>query len=216
MAKIDFVHCVPEVLAEQATLGDLWETIRGTISWTEREAEVLDFIYRFRLIRLLRTRAHSAAVRADLRALHEHLEGVVHPVRSEALNHLEKPYAARWAAYREIVENRLAAIESPAPASFLNRAHVREILVLIRQGRVRNQHEIEQTLDLKAPNVTRILKIMEVHEIIERRAVGREKILLPGPKGELLLAEYENEETGVRRPSKMPRHGIHLTQHTAA
>jgi hypothetical protein len=174
---IDLMHCVPEKLAEEADLDQLLQTAKTIERWEERHAEVLDYIYRQRLIRLLVRRSSVE----DLSALNEHLERMLHPRRLEAMQHLSRPCAERWAAYKDILESRLVSLRSRAPQQVLEMAHVQEILDLLLSGRATKQAEIKATLGLRAANLTRVLNVMEANELIERSTEGREKLIRPGP-----------------------------------
>jgi DNA-binding MarR family transcriptional regulator len=177
METIDLIHCVPVKLAEKASLDQLLQTAKSIEQWEERHAEVLDYIYRQRLIWMLTRRASAD----DLSALDEHLERMLHPRRLEAMRHLGRAYGERWAAYKDILESRLASLRSPAPQQVRKMAHVEQILDLITSGRATKQAEIKKALGLRSANLTRVLKFMEANELIERRTVGRENLIGPGP-----------------------------------
>jgi len=183
--SIDLACAVPETLAQEAKLGDLLDTVRNTAVWEDRQAEVLDYVYRERLIRLIRERAPVE----EIRAFHEHLGRVAHPRRKEAWEGLSKPYFARWSAYRDVLENRIAALSSEAPRQVLQRAHVREILDLVATGAADSQKTLGEMLGLTKTNLTRVLQLMEANELIERRSQGREKRLVLGVHGELVARE---------------------------
>ena len=182
MAKIDLIYSVPEELAESATLDDIVETVRGISDWQERHAQVLDYVYQYRLIRLLTTNASAK----KFRTLNEHITRIInYPRTRQALNDLECPYAERWAAYRNILENRIRVLDSPAPEMIMERKHVSDILKLVEDahsnGRELKQKDIQAKFDVKSPpNMTRVLKMMEAVGLIERRTRGREKIVVPG------------------------------------
>jgi len=195
MEAIDLIHCVPERLAEEASLDQLLQTAKSIEKWEERHAEVLDYIYRQRLIRLLTRRSSTD----DLSALNEHLERMLHPRRLEAMQHLGRPYGERWAAYKDILESRLASLRSRAPQQVLKMAHVEQILDLLLSGRATKQSEIQKILDLKKANLTRVLNVMEANELIERRTEGREKFILPGPGIERARPAQEMDTPKARR-----------------
>jgi len=184
MATIDLIHCIPENVASEASYDDLWDTVQGVDRWGERQAQVLDYIYQTRLIHLLRSRDDISELEPKLLEFAVNLDRVTHPERSKELNSLAKPYGARWCAYQEIAESRLESLRSPASEMFLKRSHVEEILKLVLTGEAKNQRDVESALGIKPPNVTRILKIMEECELIERHSVGREKHLVVGMHGE--------------------------------
>lgn len=192
MATIDLIHCVPERLAEEAALNDLLQTVRSIEQWEERHAEVLDYIYRIRLIRLLTGRSSEEG----LRELADHLDRVAHQRRLEALNSLARPYGERWSVYKDILENRLAALRSSAPEQILKKAHVKLILDLVTRGEVTKQNELQKFLGLKSANLTRILNLMEANDLIQRRTLGREKVIETGPNSE----RYRDKKTETAKP----------------
>ena len=178
MPTIDLKTAVPEILAETASLDDLLAAVKGIEAWDDRQAEILDHAYRFRTAKLLR----AADAESEILELITHLDRVAHPRRTAALDGLEKPYASRWRAYVDLLDARLHALQSPAPAMVMRRAHVEKILDLVVRGEVSNRKELKEKIRLRDANLTRLLNLMEANELIERRAVGREKKILPGAK----------------------------------
>lgn len=187
MKTIDLVYCVPEKLVEEAGLDQLFQTARSIEKWEERHAEVLDYIYQHRLIKLLTGRSSVD----DLSALNQHLELMTHPRLLKKMAHLRMNYGDRWAAYNDVIESRLGFLRSGAPRQVLDMAHVKDILDLVCSSRSIRQAEIQNKLNLKRPNLTRILNVMEVNELIERHAEGKEKIISPGPTLERILPKSE-------------------------
>lgn len=168
---------VPAELARHATLDELRATADNIAAWDERQSEVLDFIYRYRLIRLLTNRAAPS----ELQALNDHLARVAHDGRQTALDTLSIPYHARWTAYREILEDRIAALESSVAEEVVNGyAHVADILALVTQQDGIGQQQIQQKLKLGKVNLSRILNLMEAQELIARRKSGRHNQIVPG------------------------------------
>jgi DNA-binding MarR family transcriptional regulator len=204
MAVIDLINGSPEILAESADLSDLLGAVRGIRKWEERHAEVLDHIYRFRTLRLLRSEPDEQA----LKALLNHLERVTHPRRMEILNGFSKAYGTRWLAYMDLIENRLIALTSPVPKSLLSRAHVKQILDLVSFQEEVSLQKIQTALRIKANNLTRILDLMEANELIERKVYGREKILCLGDTGRRLLVDEADEAS--RRTSGVQRGASYL------
>jgi hypothetical protein len=195
--KIDLIHCIPEELAESARIEDLLETVRGIERWEDRQAEVLDSIYRLRVLRLVREGSVD-----EIRSLNRHLRQVVHRRRREALDRLSKAYGAQWEGYADLLESRLAALSSEVPVALIKgREHVREILRLVFRGEARTQGEIQRKLALQPANATRVLNLMEANELIKRMKVGREKLIFPGANAERLRGEIEGAEEGTGRPA---------------
>lgn len=176
METLDLINCIPEKMAEAASLDQLLHAASSIEIWEERHAEALDNIYRLKIIRLLTRRAPVD----DLIFFSEHLENMLHPSGREALRHLERHYFERWSAYKDILESRLASMRNLGPGKVLKMTHVSQILDLVLSGRVTRQAEIQKILGLKKANLTRVLNIMEANGLIERRAEGREKLIGPG------------------------------------
>ncbi|MGH9892379.1 MAG: hypothetical protein ACREA0_10420, partial [bacterium] len=86
--SIDLVNSVPEDLADRASLADLLDAVKSVETWTERHAEVLDYLYRRRLAASLSRRSTLE----DLRELDRHLAQVTNPIRRIHLDGLGKPY----------------------------------------------------------------------------------------------------------------------------
>ena len=212
MAQIDLINSIPEELAEKANLRDLLETVRGIKQWEKRHAEVLDTIYRYRLVRLVRLRGTEENAEEQLKALLDHLDRVTHPSRMNSLEALDKCYGSRWLAYLDILEDRLAASQSPIPSILLTRAHVPQILEMVADDEPVSISEIRRRLNLKSANLTRILDMMEANELIEREAAGKEKLLRLGMNGLKLLTQRERTTS----PQAQER-GLHyLRQRRAA
>ncbi len=72
MAIADLINCTPEALAETTPLSDLMESIRKIDQWDDRHAEVLDYIYKHRLVRLIRTVKRGEGAAVELEELYEH------------------------------------------------------------------------------------------------------------------------------------------------
>lgn len=205
MEAIDLIHCIPEKIAEKPNLDQLLQTAKSIEKWEERQAEVLDYIYRQQVIRLLTARSSAD----ELSLFYEHLERMIHPRRLEAMHHLSKPYGERWSAYKDIVESRLASLRSRAPEQVMEMAHVEQILDLILSGRAARQGELKEALGLRSANLTRVLNLMEANELIERRSKGREKTIHPGPG-----LDRMRKETQTEAPKK-PRLACYLSKSCA-
>ncbi len=196
MAIIDLIHCSPEELAELASLSDLMETIRNADRIDERQAQVLDYVYIYRVIRLIRFARRGENSTRELEDLFEHLDRVTHPRWLALLKNPERPYGARWTAYRDILENRLGALLSQVPERLLKRAHVEEILHLITKEKSISRKKIGKVLGLKQANLTRVLHMMEANELIDCHPIGRKIILTAGANapGQSPTAENETEK----------------------
>ncbi len=201
MAIVDLINCAPEALAETTPLSDLMESIRKIDQWNDRQAEVLDYIYKHRLVRLIRTVKRGEGASVELEELYEHLNRVAHPRRLNQLNALEKPYGARWLAYQDILEHRLAVLMNQPSKWLLRRAHVKEILRLVLKHRSISRKKIPEHINIRQANLTRVLNMMVANELIECHAIGKEKMLTIGENGEKFRSEiksgYSSDERGA-------------------
>ncbi|NNC06145.1 hypothetical protein HJC10_25215 [Corallococcus exiguus] len=180
-------------------------------AWGGRSADVLDRVYRQRLLRILSQRDAEQ----ELAELQDHLERVAGRVRRHTQNSetakLGEGWAARWHAFADLVDARRAAIASQDPKRVLERTHVSEILKLVRAGEVRDPNGVPQALlrselGLKKANLTRILNVMEANELIERRGTGRENLIRLG-RAVRELAMTTDART-LAQPYKEVRRGL--------
>ncbi|MEZ5583079.1 MAG: MarR family transcriptional regulator [Candidatus Competibacteraceae bacterium] len=187
---IDLINSIPPELAESADLDELLHAVRSIEQWQDRHAQVLDYIYCHRLLRLLRTRAPLT----EAIALYDHLAHVNHARRRAELNGLEqRRYAERWRAYQDLLDDQITVLSSDVPQQALQRTHALEIVALVKSGQATTQQAIQEQLGLKEANLSRILKLLEANELIVRRKKGRENHLLPGPA--LARVELPQETT---------------------
>ncbi|MBF0400406.1 MAG: hypothetical protein HQL90_06525 [Magnetococcales bacterium] len=106
---IDLMHDLPFILADTATTDELWKAVAATELWTQRAAEVLDYVYRVRVAMLLRTQTPPDSLRCWI----EHLQQVAQSRLPEQLESLNKSYASRWLALRDLLVER--SDHYPAP-----------------------------------------------------------------------------------------------------
>lgn len=177
---IDLLHDSPLDLAVHVGLDDLLRAVRAVKAWTPRHDEVLDHVYRQRVARLLAVRPDPTA----LGALFDHLIRVS-ARRKRAAPPGDVPEAAtRWDAFARVLDARRALIESATPDEILKRAHVKDILRLVRDaGDVGiAQADIGRELNLRAANLSRILSMLEVHQFVSRGQLdGRSNLIRLGP-----------------------------------
>lgn len=204
MAFIDLDNSIPDLLAESATIQDLWETQRQTLEWNRRQADVLDFLYRYHTYRLVRARDPEGLIEWI-----NHLERCTTPVALANLDRLDPAFGAKWTAYKELLAARLEADQSPALPQVLDKAHVKAVLDLIQAEKALSQKEIQGKLGLKRPNMTRILNLMEANELIERRKEGRENSIVLGPAALDHLQAHEEERAAA---PEIPRGSTYLTK----
>ncbi|KFE68616.1 MarR family transcriptional regulator [Hyalangium minutum] len=202
----------PEDLAFHASLAEMLEAIRSREQWSERMAEVLEYAYCERLLKLVRT----GAPLEQLRELNEHLAHVVHPRRRAQLDSLGKPYFARWSMLRALLEMRIESLRSEVPSQVLNRKHVREILERVqREGEVTQQF-IGETFALEKANLSRILALMEANELIDKVARGNGNTIVLGVRGRELMPPKETAVPRAPAPVKHARRGASYLNPEAA
>lgn len=189
----------PEFWAREASLQELQVEVRKLEAWTEQAAEVLDFAYVERGMRVLaRTQAGS---RQEALELADHLERVAHDSVRDALGKLERPYFARWRFLSEIM--RRCALRLDVPHRVLERRHVRDILLRIHAagGRIAQG---DLTLIPNEGQRSATLKLMEQWDLVERRADGNTRIVSITDLGRLAIAaeiaarEQQREEREER------------------
>ena len=188
----------PEYWAREATIEELQTQVRNLSSWTEQVAEVLDFAYVERSMRVLsRTQTGS---RDEALALADHLERVAHDSVRPELARLGRPYHSRWRMLSEIMHR--CAMRLEIPHKVLDRKHVREILLrLYTAGGTVAQSDL--TLIPNEGQRSATLKLMEQWDLVERRADGTARIVTITDLGRLAIAEQvaTRETREARAPS---------------
>lgn len=201
---LDILHGDQLILLE-ASIEELTQAVRGVEIWTERHVEVLDDVYRGRVAQLL-TRRGSLE---ELRDLHQHLSQASGLLRSE--KSLSVPWSERWNSYAAVVSAQIGALYSQDPQGVRGRAHVEDILKVVRRGGALGvpQSAILDELKLQKANLARILNLMEANDLIERRPSPvnkREKHVLLGRNAGLAI-EGRSPSDG-NAPSPGGRRGL--------
>jgi hypothetical protein len=174
----------PEYWAREATMDELQTQVRNLATWTEQAAEVLDFAYVERSMRVLsRTQAVS---RDEAIALADHLERVAHDSVRAELSKLRRPYHSRWRMLAEIMHRCATHLE--VPHKILGRKHVREILLyLYSAGGSVAQGDL--TIIPNEGQRSATLKLMEQWDLVERRAESTARIVSITDLGRLAISE---------------------------
>lgn len=166
----DLLRTPLTVLADEPSLDELLGAIRGVAAWTRDHAEALDDVLQQRILRLL-TRQHT---REELEALHDLLRRVVDPSHRAAIDALGDHFPDRWDSYARLVDGRIGALDARSP-DILRRKHVTEVLeALVDAGGTMPQGALADVRGLKKANLTRVLHLMEAHDLIVRRRIGKE------------------------------------------
>lgn len=185
----------PEYWAREATLQELQAEVRKLESWTEEVAQVLDFAYVERGMRVL-GRTHAGS-REEAIALADHLARVAHDSVRAKLDELERPYFARWRLLGELMHR--CAMRLDVPHKVLDRKHVRDILLRLHAagGRIAQG---DLTLIPNEGQRSATLKLMEQWDLVERRAEGTTRIVSITDLGRLAIAREiaEREQAADR------------------
>lgn len=148
--------------------------------------EAVDYTLRHTVVRLLSraTREKENDLAGELVEAYDALRRLVPPAREAEL----AAWLPRWRGFADLLDARLATLASRDVAGALRLAHSSEILAEVAADPGLTQAQLGLRLGLKPANLSRILSVLEAHELIERRSVGRERRLHPGhlarPAGE--------------------------------
>ncbi len=134
--------------------------------------DALDYALRHTVVRLL----VRAAGEDELADAYDGLRRLVPVEREDEL----AEWVPRWRAFADLLDARLAVLAARDSDRVFGLLHAREILGLVASEPGLTQAEICERLELKPANLSRILGVLEAHERIERRTVGREKRVHPG------------------------------------
>jgi hypothetical protein len=132
----------------------------------------IDYALRHTVVRLL----VRAAPEAELSEAYGALRRLVPVAREAEL----ADWVPRWRAFADLLDARRAALAAQDPEAARRLMHSGSILDLVESDPGLTQAEIAQRLGLKPANLSRILGVLEAHELIERRSTGREKRVHPG------------------------------------
>ncbi|MBF0261033.1 MAG: hypothetical protein HQL97_04210 [Magnetococcales bacterium] len=182
-------YALPLWLAQAPeALEQILDAVKQGAELDDHVAGLLDHAYRVRVARLLREHAEAQ----EFEQLNRHLLRVVHPRREERLNRLDKPYAARWRAFSDLLEDRLSVLATAIPDSVRQRRHVPEILDWIRnRGNVTQGELTAHFPAIGAANLSRILTQLEGWELVVRQRYKKEKIIALGPRAQEVLEGYD-------------------------
>lgn len=187
---------------EELSLDELLDAIRALPAFSERHAEILDFLHRQRALDALA----GSPDPDELQELVHYFDRLLDPVRSGAFEALSRSYASRWEALSDLVDDRLRRLETTEGSQldeFLRRNHVRTILDVLaeaeRQGRTVSQAELGASLRLRKANLTRVLNLMTARDLVVRRRKGRSNEVGIGEAARRLLPSREPPSGDARR-----------------
>lgn len=159
-------------------LSDLESRWRSIDAWTSRDAELVDLVLRHRVHRAIRRRVDTS----DARTLYDHIRRLVR--RAKGADEAGKAWTERWRGYADLLDAHVDAMRTRDVDKALSRAHAREILAYLATHRDVPQKSIELRLGLGKANVSRVLGLLEAHELVERRLDGRQNRVSLGPAAE--------------------------------
>jgi len=134
--------------------------------------EAVDYAVRHMVVRLL----VRGADEDELTQTYDSLRRLVPVSREPEL----REWSIRWRGMADLVDARLQSLAHRDVSKARSLLHVEDILAVVSNRPGLTQTEIAEALDLSAANLSRILGVMEAHELVERRSVGREKRVHPG------------------------------------
>jgi DNA-binding transcriptional ArsR family regulator len=174
-------------------LDDYADLLRKVPEIEPEPLEAIDYAVRHTVLRLL----IRAAGREELAAAYDALRRLVPVEKEKAL----AAWLPRWRAFADLLDSRLAVLAAQDPAAARKLAHAGRIFELLEDAGEPGlkQGEILSALGLKPANLSRILAVLEAHELIERRTMGRQKTVHLGR-----LAAVEGISKGDRRVGAEP------------
>lgn len=177
----------PEYWARQASLDEVAREVQQQDAWTERAAELLDFAYLERSLRVL-GRATTAA-RDEALALADHLTSVAHDQERAALDRLSRPYFARWRVLADLLHRN--AMRLDVPRGVLARKHVEAILRAVHAAGGRLPQSRLDDIIRNEGQRSATLKLMEQWDLIERLpgAGGNTRTVVITELGRMAIAD---------------------------
>ncbi|MCB9694514.1 MAG: MarR family transcriptional regulator [Alphaproteobacteria bacterium] len=158
-----------------ATIREVQEAARAVTRWTEQDARLLDQGVKSHVLEAL-VGCTDPDVLFDIR------KAVLQLVRradQAVLRRLDRDWIERWEGWAALLDLRAAQLlkRATSGAQVASIKHVPQILALVRENPGSTQRDIARRLDLTAPNVTRLLRILEDSQLIERRKCGNAKVV---------------------------------------
>lgn len=206
LAQRELAHLAAEGLAAllERSIGDFGRLLREAPADLRPEhVDALDYGLRHIVVRLL----VRSAERDELTDAYDALRRLVPIERESEL----AEWVPRWRAFADLLDARLASLAARQPERALGLLHAQEIVDFVARSPGCTQSELCDLLPIDPPlkpaNLSRILGVLEAHEFIERRAVGREKRVHLGRLGDTAVSPppaseaVENvSEPEVKRP----------------
>lgn len=171
---IDLERGDPHQLVD-SPLDELREALPPEGAWSERKSESLDYAIAHRVLRALRCDAEHPELLALLEVIHDAAAiARDEPGMSE--------WSLRWRGIARVVDARIGTLSNQRWQPLLKYQHVVPIVETVRAHEGITQQALLNMLpEVKsAPNLTRVLNMMEANELIVRRKQGRENSLYLG------------------------------------
>lgn len=195
--RISLADADPAELAS-AEFDELLAAVESADVLDGRAAANLDFALRRRCLESLRSTRPSD----ELTELSRGISRILHPRRVAQLAQQDEPYAARWSALRDLVDDRLRSVQEATPAHVLEREHVRHALRWIHEqssrGNSTSQADLREHLGLRKPNLTRLVTLMVEHGLLTRSRMGKVNQLALTDESRVLLGVNNERSTGRR------------------
>jgi DNA-binding MarR family transcriptional regulator len=139
--------------------------------WTSADAAGFDEHLSARVLDVLREADADA-----LSAAAQQLLMLVRPSARPALDALDRPYAARWRAFADLVAARAAQLRAAAPDVVRQRKHAQAVLDALEGGAVK-QVVLAKAVGLDPSALSRLLAVMEDGGLVQRTQRGNEKLV---------------------------------------
>lgn len=171
------------------SLFDYARALHGLEGLEDNHLEAVDYVVRHQTVRLLVKRASED----ELAEAYDSIKSLVPVERERDWSRWHQ----RWNGIADVLDARLASLAAREPNTARGLAHADRILDLVRVRPDLSQNQIAEYLDLKPANLSRILGVLEAHELIERRTVGREKQVRLGFLADHTLTVNESQAPEV-------------------
>lgn len=157
------------------SLTELRDVVRAVDTWTETRARQLDQVLCSRVVEALADSSDPEALLALQRAV---LTVVPHAAHA-TLRRLDRDWVARWRAWADLLDARVAQLDARDQDRIHHLKNVPELLGAIRENPGLTQTQLADRMGLSGPNISRLLRILDDHDLIVRRREGTAKRVYP-------------------------------------
>lgn len=117
----------------------------------------------------------------------------------------QRDVGIRFLTLIDLIEDEAALAAQQPLNELINRTHVREILLhILSKGGETRRAQVGSALKLSQPNLTRLLNIVQQHNLIERRRRGKEKLIALTERGRVAVLSLKDRATAgvaITRPA---------------